>query len=254
MGSRSRIRTRVDQGRLAMLAAAPGIDTRTWVCIARVDDDEDAIRFAMADDEAGPLGWLVDVTIQGGPLDQEPIDGCRVASYFGGNDTGKIDPIGQGCLVVVVLPAGGTNEEPTIVGVLDDITCPPPPSVNGTDIDEAYALATHILVTDKAVDEEVAGDIRVATPNGTHRLLGNLVELASEDAEQSFVRGDEHIEDVNSLRNALQNFGANLAASTPAAPNGALTVADVAAAVTTLTNDLAAIDFSRALSTRIKGE
>lgn len=233
---------------MADFVRSPGIDSRTWVVIARVDEEEDAIRYAADDqNDAGPLGWLVDVTIQGGPLDQEPIDGCRVATYFGGNGTGRIDPIEAGCLVVVVLPSGNGNDEPTIVGVLDSVGCVPPTEVNGTTIDEEYALATHILVTDKAVDEQVAGDIRVRT-EGTHRVLGENVELADEGASQAYVRGDDQNSALDTWYEAFISW-IELVRLGISAAGGSLDNTAITQATTQLITDL-----DGALSTRIKGE
>jgi hypothetical protein len=244
--TRSRIRRTPDQGRLAQLARAPGIDSRTWAVIARVDDDEDAIRWAGPGSEDGPLGWLVDVTVQGGPLDQEPLV-CRVSSAFGGDGTQRIDPIGRDCLVAVLVSEGNPNAEPTIVGVLASAQCDPPASVNGTDIDEAYAAATHILVTDHAVDEQVAGDIRVKT-DGAHRILGDSVELADEGASQAFVKGNAQQSALDTFLIALNSWAAEVGAGIPTGTTPPTQAAFITA-IGTLQTDLA-----NALSTRIKGE
>lgn len=191
MGTSQRIRRRFDRGRLGELASQPGIDPRSWIVLARVDDDDDAIRWTGTDGEDGPLGWIVDVTIgDGGDLDQENEIPCRLGTAYAREGELRSDPPARGCLVLVLLPCGNLNTEPTIIGELPTDGCAVPATVNETDIDEAYALATHILVTSLDVDEQIDGDRRVKT-GGTHRILGPLVELADEGAEQSFVRGND---------------------------------------------------------------
>jgi hypothetical protein len=149
-----------------------------------VDDDPDAIRL-----EPG-VGWVADVTFNGGPLDQEGPVACRISSRFATSGGTGLDPISRGCEVLVVLSEGDPNASPTIVGQVHNAGgCELPGSVNGLSIDEALALVTHILKTPHGLEEEYGGDIRVATP-GTHRLLGQLIELAELGATQSYVRGD----------------------------------------------------------------
>jgi hypothetical protein len=251
----SRIRRSFDRGRLGMLASQPGIDTRSWIVLARVDDDDDAIRWSGPDGEDGPLGWIVDCTIQGGDLDQEPEIPCRLGAAYARDGELRSDPPARGCFMLVALPCGNLNTEPTIIGELPTDGCAPPSEVNGTELNEAYALATHFFVTGLDVDEQIGGDRRIKTGDGkTHRILGETIELADEGAGQAFVRGDDQKTELDKLKDALQQFGTDLAASTPAPPNGALTVADVIVAVTTLTQSLVQIDFEPTLSTKIKGE
>lgn len=247
----SRIRRQFDQGRLGLLASAPGIDSRTWIVIARVDDDADAVRWA--DEQDGPLGWLVDVTVQGGPLDQEPIDGCRVASAFAGADRGRFDPVERGALVVVALSEGGTNAEPTIVGVLPTDGAAPPAEVNGEALDEELAKATHVLVTPHAIEYQAGGDVRVKS-DGVARWLGQDVELAELNASEPYVLG-------NKLKNALEAFAQSVqTAATQLVPPGPpvtpVTAAQASAALGTITVAVGqlTVDLERALSQRIRGE
>ena len=255
MGTSQRIRRRFDRGRLGQLAGQPGIDPRSWVVLARVDDDDDAIRWTGPDGEDGPLGWIIDVTIgDGGDLDQESAIPCRLGAAYARDGELRSDPPARGCLVLVLLPCGNVNTEPTIIGELPTDGCVVPGSVNETDIDEAYALATHILVTSLDVDEQIGGDRRVKTGDGKkHRILGETVELADQDAAQSFVRGDDQKQQLDALLQALTQYATDIAASSPAPPNAALTVVDAAAAGTTLIAALAQIDFEPSLSTKIKG-
>jgi len=247
MGTRNRIRRTFDRGRLGQLASQPGIDTRSWVVLARVDDDEDAIRWSGPTGEDGPLGWIVDVTISdGGPLDQEREIPCRLGAAYARAGELRSDPPARGCLVLVALPCGGLNVEPTIIGELPTEGCAPPASVNGTDLDEAYALATHVLVTSLDVDEEVGGDRRVKT-GGTHRILGPLVELADQGAGQSFVKGDEQQAALDDFLTALNTWAADVAIGIPAgtAPTSQTTFIT---AIATLQTKL-----TEALSSKIKG-
>ena len=46
------IRRRINTKLMGQASAAPGNDPRTWIAIARVDDDPDAIRFR--EEEDGP--------------------------------------------------------------------------------------------------------------------------------------------------------------------------------------------------------
>lgn len=251
---RNRIRRTFDRGRLGQLASQPGIDTRSWVVLARVDDDDDAIRWSGADGDDGPLGWIVDVTIQGGPLDQEGPIPCRLGSTYARDGELRSDPPSAGCLVVVVLPGGSLNGEPTIIGEMPSDGCAPPSSVNGTDIDEAYALGTLFLVTSKNVDEEIGGDRRVKTGEGkTHRILGETIELADENATQAFVKGDAQKTAIDTFAQSVQTaFQQLLPAGPPVTP---VTQAQVTTALGTITTAVVQLstDLQNALSTKIKG-
>lgn len=252
MGTQNRIRRQVDRGRLAELASGPGTDTRSWIVLARVDDDDDAIRWSGPDGEDGPLGWIVDVTIVGGgDLDQESEIPCRLGTAYARDGEIASNPPSRGCFVIVALPGGGLNCEPTIIGELPTDGCAPPSSVNGTDIDEAYALATHILVTSLDVDEEIGGDRRVKTGEGkTHRLLGDALELADEGAGQSYVRGNDQQSALDTFLLVLNTWAVGVEAGitsgggTPP-PNQMAFLQSIQQ----LRNDL-----QSALSTKIKGE
>lgn len=210
------IRRRLNPRALSTMASAPGTDPRTWVAIARIDEDPDAIRWR--EEEDGPVGWVVDVTITGGPLDQEGPLPCRLGSGFAADVGLRSDPPTPGGLVVVLIP-GNPNEECTIIAALPCEGQAPPSEVNGESLTEEYAMANHVLVTPHGVDEQIGGDRRIKT-GGTHMLLGPLVELADEDAGASFVRGEDLESAVNALADALQQLatavGTGLSAITPA--------------------------------------
>lgn len=256
MTTRSRIRKGIDYGRLADAVRMPGIDVRCWVTTARVDNDPDAIRWTEDN------GWVVDVTFTSGELAGEPAVPCRVATDFAGNQQAIIQPIEPDCEVIVILAGGDPNNSPIIVGQLHNGGgCEPPEEVNGQTIDEEFAQNTHIMRTPHAIETQAGGDIRVATPDGTHRIVGDQVRLADSNAGQAYVRGDDYADALNDFLGVFQAFLSTLTMSTPAPPNGALTVADLILAVnppggTSLIQATADLRAARAqyLSDRIKGE
>lgn len=182
MPTPARIRRTLDTGRLREGLAGPGADTRTWVALARVDDDPDAIRW----DEG--TGWVVDVTITSGQLAQEGEVPCRVAASFGASGSGRFEPQLRGAEVVVLITDGDPNVGPVILGVLHNPqSLPVPSSVNGDGIDEAKALDSHILVTPYGVDEQVGGRWRVIAVEDAI-LQGLLVKLG-ENATEPLIKG-----------------------------------------------------------------
>ncbi len=87
-------------------------------------------------------------------------------------------------------------------------------------------------------------------------LVSQSVALADDDADQSFVRGNDQLDALKDLIDAISAFANALATAAPAAPNGALTVAAVAGAFATLEPQpqAAKAALEQALSVRIKGE
>lgn len=183
MPTRSRKRRTFDMGRLREALRGPGADTRVWIATARVDDDPDAVVW---DDQ---IGWLVDVTFYGGPLDQEGPVPCRLGGAFSQEGGTKSDPPGAGCEVLVAITDGNPNSNPVIVARLHNTGCNVPTEVNGDPIDEAKAKATHIVVTPHSTDQEYGGTLRISATQMA--FLADLVELTQEGATQSFVRGDD---------------------------------------------------------------
>lgn len=249
MTVRSRIRTRFDAGRLRELIKGPGSDTRTWLFYGRVDDDDDAIRW-----EEG-LGWIVDVTVVGGPLDGEGPIPCRVGWPYAGDGAGSSSPIERGVLAACLLPEGDLNGTPTIVAMVPTTERPVPEEVNGRTIDEAFAESTHFLVTPHDYEAQVGSLWRVSADDDAKLLAQNVV-LADDNAGQSYVRGDDQLDALDDLIDALDTFAQALATATPAPPNGALTVASVAVAYASLAPALIAAKtaLQSALSSRIRGE
>lgn len=245
----SRVRRTIDYGRLGEATSHPGADPRAWVLYARVDDDDDAITFDDAVDGDG-LGWLVDVTFQGGALDQEGPIPCLVASSFSRADNARLEPVTRGCLVTVLLVEGDPNGAPTIIGSVPTGDCKVPATVNGDDIDEAFALVNHILVTPHSVDEQIGGtlrrvasgdltlrtesvglveaeddltlrtnadavleadgDVRVEAKGSKAQVLSALVELADDGASQSFVQGNNQQEALDSFLTDLNTWAGDV--------------------------------------------
>jgi len=235
--TRYRTRSRVDMSRVAAGLKMPGIDTRTWVALARVDEDPDA---TVWDPE---LGWLVDVTIVGGPLDGDGPILCRVASHGAANGKGQYNPPSQGCLVFVGIPGGDTNDDCVILGQLNDSDCKAPSEVNGTAINEEFAAHTHIFAfPDDDLDAEYAAV----------RLTGQMV-LGAKDADQPYTRGDDLADALGDLADALGLFAAN--AVIPPGPGGVMVVSSFTAATTALQTSINKFKLARQkyLSTTIKG-
>jgi hypothetical protein len=261
MATRARKRPIPDFGRMREGLRGPGIDTRVWIAMARVDDDPDAIRYSPPDGEDGAVGWIVDVTFQGGPLDQDGPVPCRVGASFAGDGALRSDPPSRGCEVAVLIPEGDPNASPTIIAQLsNDDGCPVPGEVNGRTLDEEKALATHVLRTPHGIEEQAGGDITRAS-DATHRVLGALVELADEDAGQAFVRGNDQLDALNQFLDALNAklttessaFGSILNASTG---DGGAAIAAHVTQIASLQAQISAVKSSlqAALSSKVKGE
>jgi hypothetical protein len=230
MSARSRSRSAVDFNRVANGLQKPGIDPRTWLAFARIDEDPDA---TVWDDE---LGWLCDVTFVGGGLDG---DGPNLARWGG---RGVYRPPVQGALCLVAVVGGDPNDDLVILGMLDDADSAAPASVNGDAIDEAMASRTHIVARpDEDADVEMT---RV-------RVNAELV-LGAADADQSYVRGDDYAGEEAKFLDALDTF---LSSAPPPGPFGQVSSATFIAAAAPL--KLAIQQFKLAkntyLSQRIKG-
>lgn len=258
--TRSRIRKTFDFGRVREGLRAPGVDTRCWVAIAIVDDDADAIRWE------SPYGWVVDVTFQGGPLDQDGPVPCRVASSFARDNYGLIEPIMRGTEVIVSIPEGDTNSVPIIVGQLfNGGYADVPTTVNGQDINEAFALGTHTLKTPHNMECEAGGSARVSTEQKI-TLITSLIELSQNGASQAYVRGTEFASALQSLLSTwsleasagsamASGIAGEFAISNPAlaasATVWATSLGALSSAISTLSSRLVPGDL---LSTKVKGE
>lgn len=238
-GTRTRFRTRrrVDMSRVAEGLKGPGIDTRTWFAFARVDEDPDA---TVWDAE---LGWLCDVTIVGGPLDGDGPVLCRMASAGAATGKGQFDPPHQGCLVVVAVPGGDTNNDCVIIGQLNDSECAVPGAVNGTAIDEAFASRTHVLAF-PGEDFDAEFD--------NVRLTGQMV-LGTPDANQPFARGTDLADALDALVDALSMFLDQAPAPPGAFGSVAAPVFTAAGAALKIAIEQFKLARQQYLSTRIKG-
>jgi hypothetical protein len=235
--TRYRTRRRVDMSRVADGLKMPGIDTRTWVTMARVDVDPDA---TVWDAE---LGWLCDVTIVGGPLDGDGPVLCRMASAGAAPGKGQYDPPHQGCLVIVTIPGGDTNADCVIVGQLNDTECLAPVTVNNTNLTEAFARRTHVMAFP---DEDFDGEF------ANVRLTGQMV-LGTHNANQPFARGTDLANAIDSFADALSAFVDQ--AVVPAGTFGNVGLLPFTAAATVLKVAIQQFKLARNqyLSTRIKG-
>ena len=222
--------------------AGPGSDPRSWTARAIVDDDEDAIRW-----EDG-AGWFADVTITGGPLDGEGPIPCQVASVYGAPGFGSFCPVSRGQCVAVVIIEGDLNQIPIIVGCLFTEQSPAPTEVNGDAIDEEKMLADLVLVTDKGRDEQIGGRSRTKVEGEFILASEEKLTLGAEGASQSFVKGDQQKDAINSFLTSLTLWSTQVATGissmTPPASQP-----DFLTAITQLKADLAS-----ALSSKIKGE
>lgn len=236
MATRSRIRSRFDIGRIMQAAQAPGNDPRTWVQLARVDDDPDAVRWD------AELGWIVDVTCVGGPLDGEGPVAARVAGPQVGPSEGASAPVAAASLVVLVLTEGDLNAQPVIVGALWTPDVKAPASVGGADVDEDFAEKTWFVSVDK--------DIVLEARERAASVLGQDIKLAEPDASESFVKGDAQKDALTDFLDALTRWNTAIANGVTSAGGAIdpLAITAIETAISTLKTGL-----EQALSSRIKG-
>lgn len=240
-GHRSRIRSRLDVGRLREAASGPGADPRSWIAFGRVDDDDDAVRWD------GELGWIADVTIVGGPLDGEGPVAVRIAGSFVAPFEGGSVPVIAPALLVLVLPEGDLNAGPIAIGALWTPDVSAPTSVGGEDVDEEFNDATWWL--------SVARDVVIESQGKTAKLLGQNLYLAEPEADQPFVLGRKQYDALKAFLDATDTFVTSISTATPAPPNAALTVANVLTAANVYKPAIAEAKsaLEQALSERIKG-
>lgn len=242
---RRRMLPSIDPHRVVQALRGPGVDTRTWIATARIDDDDDASRWD------AEHGWLVDVTFVGGPLDGEGPVTCKVASPIGGAEQGDAHPPPRGCEAVVVLPEGDPNVMPVIVGYVNNADgCRAPGEVQGEELDEDLARATHLRVTNGSLRWQV-GEL-LALQGETVRVVSNDVELTQEAPTQSYVRGEDLQSALNQFAGQVQTAVSQLAPVGP--PSTPVTAGQVATAIGTITAAVAALTGATYLSQRIKGE
>jgi hypothetical protein len=172
-----------------------GIDPRTWVTAARVED-------VYWDDQ---LGWLTLVRAYGSELEGVELE-CRAASSLAGIDAGEYLPIPKGAEVLLSLPAASTEDyEPLIVSGLTNEEDKAPTEINGMPIDGDLKTSTDARVAPADTEIKVSPYARREQYTGQHfdqakrHVLKaddteNGVLLGSENAAKSFVRGEELID------------------------------------------------------------
>jgi hypothetical protein len=193
------VRRRPDYNRIANAVSRPGIDPRSWVCMARVDEDEDAIVW----DDA--LGWLVDVTFVGGGSDGEGPINCRVASPSQGSGVGVSRPQRPNGLVIVLIPNGDPNDDAIIVGQLhdvDDFTVPS--EVNGDTIVETDASDGEVAADETHITVAPGEDLDQQWRNA--RITADAMVLGAPEADQPFVRGTDLDDALDDLADAISDI------------------------------------------------
>lgn len=211
-------RRSLDFSRFREAVSGPGIDTRCWIAVGRVDDDPDAVVW---DDV---LGWLCDVTPVSGPLAGSTLPiACRVVSGAQGDDMGTYKPPRAGGLVLVVFPSGDPNEDSIVIGQLhntDDAGAPE--SVNDETITESFALETHLTVAPNEDLDEQWRNVRITAES---------MIFGTSNADQSAVRGDDLAQALSDLGDALSQFAAAIAVA-PVNLGGAVVALDPATLAT----------------------
>lgn len=249
--TRTSTRLKVDFGRVGEALAKPGMDPRAWCVMARVDEETEADQDVLVWDR--DLGWLVDVTVVGGPMDGEGPINCRLASFAQGDGVIEAKPPRSGALVCVIFPNGDPNDDAIIVGELTDDDNPAPMSINGDNIvernaseGEVSALETHITV---APFEDLDQEWRNV------RITGNRINLGVPEPEQSFARGNDLADALDNLADALRTYAQTLSTSGSTLTGGVpLTAAVDAAAQLSVDLELFKAARDQYLSTRIKGD
>lgn len=243
--TRTMTRLRPDFDRIAQALKRPGIDPRSWLNMARVDEDPDAIVWD------AQVGWLVDVTFVGGALDGEGPVVCRVSSWGQGQGVTSQRPPRPDCLVLVAVPGGDPNEECVIVGQLHDEVCKPPAAVNGTTITEEFALETHFEVFP---GEDLDAEYRNV------RITAESMTLGAAAADQPFPRGNDLADALDNLADSLDALAAALTTSGSvigtSVSGGAVTAAIIGAVTAPLQTAVASFKAARTgyLSSRITGD
>lgn len=234
----SRRRRSPDVSRIGMAVSQPGIDPRSWVTTGRVDDDPEAIRWELG------IGWVVDVTMTGGPLDGTGPVPCRVAEFGRGQDSGRFSPVKPGQEVAVLIVGGSPEVGPIVVGTLSNrggseapvtvaglpIAYEAPVSVPLESVSpydtEIEKSSTPNLVTERAGQELRQAAKHILESSGPASTL-----LGSRSATEPFVKGLSYTQAELQMLTALAvAFDSLATASAPPAPWAALAAGFQAAA------------------------
>jgi len=263
---RSRVRSLLDFGRIAEAVSRPGIDPRSWLVYARIDDDPDAIVWD------AELGWFVDVTVVSGQLAGEPVLARVSADAL--SSGGRYTPPRANALVLLAVPNGDSNDECVVLMQLHSSDRTAPTTVNGDTIverdpqaGEVAALVTHLSVFPNEDCDEEWRERRV-TASGAHRLHGDTMELGLAGADQSYVRGEDKADADEAFVSAVDTYNQQVLAAfsamlPPGPPVTPVTAANVSAGIAIITPASVALSAAVAqfnaaraqyLSTRIKGD
>lgn len=181
----SRSRRVPDVARIGAAVSHPGIDPRSWVSTGRVDDDPEAVRWELG------IGWVVDVTMTGGPLDGTGPVPCRVAEFGRGPGTGRFCPVAPGQEVAVLIVGGSPEVGPIVVGTLANLGgSEAPVTVAGLPI-LADAPASQPLVSVSPYDTEieVASVPNIATERSGQELRKAAQHILESDGPASMLLG-----------------------------------------------------------------
>lgn len=193
-----------------MAVQRAGIDPRTWVTAARVDDDPEASTWDPT------LGWIVDVSPYGSDLEGDSELPCRIAVMGpGGAGFGEYLPPTRGCELVVGVVDGDPGSNPVILGYLsNEDDCQVPTEVNQLPIDGDALESSAAVVSPFDTEirrsahnrrEEFEGDRHVQAANQILEVAGQL-KLALRDASQSYVRGERFVEILTAWIDAVSSF------------------------------------------------
>lgn len=216
---------RLDLHALRAGIAGPGLDTRSWVEMARIDDDPDAVVW---DDH---LGWLADVTIESGGLAGEGPINCSVKGACG-RGRGIYQPLRPGDRVVVEFISGDPNVDAVIVGRVHDVDdCTAPTTVNGDTIVETNASTGQVAADETTIAALAGEDLEAEFRRGRIGASSHFgvacpdVCLGTDDADEHAVLGDAFMSDLSDFLTAMNTFCSSLAASMlPGVANAATTL------------------------------
>lgn len=255
MGTSGTARKTMDWSKIREAVTGPGIDPRVWVLMGRIDDNPDAVRWE------APHGWIADITVHGGPLDQEGPIACRVACALASNGEIGSCPVQLGDEVIVVVPVGDANAGPIIVGQLSGGEKPTPTTVNGFPLEEAFALLNLVLRAAKGLQVELDGLTQFSSAQGVQVISDALIMLGGTPLVppiEPVIKGASFVSALASYLGALQNWATQVSAwialagavpTNPPAPTVATTFTAYAAAMSAF-----GVSAPAALSTRVLTE
>lgn len=174
MSRRKRARTSIDFGKISAAVARPGIDPRTWLTYALVDE--------VGFDENN--GMFADVTYI--PTREEQT--CLVGAAYAGNGFGLWAPLEVDDVVLVALPNGDSNSGPVIIARLWNAADKPPSELGSGEVP-----------TENVVCRVQAGKrLRFITSGGGNAEIvaegDGKVLLGSDSATRGAARQDDEVD------------------------------------------------------------